>query len=321
MLKKLVTLVIGSLIAVSLLASPQIDSLGKETPIVLKTNTGEIMGTLLLSVDFKKGPLALIIAGSGPTDRNGNSSRLDGDNNSLKMLAEGLSKEKIASVRYDKRGVAGSEDAASSEKEMRFEMYVNDATGWIKLLKQDKRFTKIIVIGHSEGSLIGMIAAKNANADQYISVAGAGKSADKILKDQFNKYPEEPRNACYTFIDSLVAGKTIDDVPAIFQSVFRPSIQPYMISWFKYDPQTEIKKLSIPILILQGTTDLQVSVENAELLSKAQPKARLVIIEGINHVLKEAPMDKEKNMAAYSDPTLPLKQEFVYSITTFINEK
>src|ERR1043165_3945869 len=83
--------------------------------VTLTTPTGALHGTLLVPASTRPVPLAVIIAGSGPTDRDGNSPMLQGKNNSLKMLAEGLAARGIASVRYDKRGIAGSAKAGGNE--------------------------------------------------------------------------------------------------------------------------------------------------------------------------------------------------------------
>jgi len=311
---KLKSLAILCFISLHLLGS--IDSLKQEKPIVLETKTGKIRGTILVPEGKAAVPVVLIIAGSGPTDRNGNNSMMK--NNSNKMLAEELFKNNIASVRYDKRGIAESKDAGPEEKDLRFDNYVNDVTDWIKLLKKDHRFSKIIIAGHSEGSLLGMIAANLENVNAYISIAGAGRSADKILKEQLKAQPQQVIDMCYSIIDSLVKGKQVNDINPALNVLFRPSVQPYMISWFKYDPQTEIKKLTIPILILQGTTDIQVSVDDAKLLSNANPKAKMVLIENMNHVLKNAEADRQKNSATYNDPNLPINSDFLKEIDTFI---
>src|SRR5688572_4128984 len=158
------------------------DTTFKESPIKLTTDKGEIGGTLTLSDKGPKGPVVLIIAGSGPTDRNGNS--IFTQNNCLQMLAQQMANLGIASVRYDKRGVGQSAKAMKSEIELRFEDYINDAVAWIELLKKDERFGSVIVLGHSEGSLIGMVAALRAGAKKFISIAGTGKPIDEILKDQ-----------------------------------------------------------------------------------------------------------------------------------------
>src|SRR5260221_5488202 len=150
----------------------------------LKTSTGDVFGTLELPAAKQPVPVALIIAGSGPTDRNGNSPALPGSNNSLKMLADGLAARGIASLRYDKRGIAASRAAMTSEADLRFNNFIEDAEAWIKQLRADKRFSTITVIGHSEGSLIGMVAAREAGADGYVSLEGAGRKAQDILAEQ-----------------------------------------------------------------------------------------------------------------------------------------
>lgn len=289
----------------------------KESPIVLKINIDQLYGTLTIPDLSKKCPVALIIAGSGPTDRNGNNPMMK--NNSLKMLAEVLAKNGIASLRYDKRGIAESKAAAPSEAGLVFENYTEDAKSWINLLKQDKRFSKVIVIGHSEGSLIGMIAG--AKADKFISIAGAGDAADKILKTQISsKGMKQIEDMTFPIIDSLKNGKTVKNVDPMLNSLFRPAIQPYLISWFKYNPQTEIKKLSIPVLILQGNKDLQVTVEDAENLSKANPNSELLIIDKMNHILKVIEGDQQANFESYNNETLPISETLTSKIVSFIQK-
>ena len=288
-----------------------------ETDIVLETPTGKIYGTLTTPKQFSKIPVSLIIAGSGPTDRNCNNSMMKSD--AYKKLAHELAEKNIASVRYDKRGISASAAAGLSESELRFENYVNDAKDWIQLLKKDNRFSAITIIGHSEGSTIGMIAAKNA--DKYISIAGPGQSADKVLKEQLGAQSKEIQEATFPIIESLANGKLVDTVTPDFNSLFRKSVQPYLISWFQYDPQLEIQKLNIPILIIQGTNDLQVSVDDAKRLSKANPKAQLLLIEKMNHIFRILDGNRQANIATYDQPNLPIEPELVKSISDFILNK
>lgn len=293
------------------------DSSFTETPITLHTATGDIFGTLTTPKKFDKIPVALIIAGSGPTDRNGNNGNMK--NESLRQLAYGLAKQNIASLRYDKRGIAESKAAGKSEADLRFEDYINDARQWLELLKADKRFSKLVVIGHSEGSLIGMVAARDLT-NAYVSIAGAGQPADKIIKEQLAGQPQVVKDTSYAILDSLVQGKTVAHVNPLLYNLFRPSVQPYIISWFRYNPQTEIEKLHIPILIVQGTNDVQVSVEEAKLLAKANPRAQLVLIPNMNHVLKIVEGDRKANLATYSDASLPISEELVNKIAGFIKK-
>ena len=278
--------------------------------------------SLLLPKEMSKAvPVVLLLSGSGPTDRNGNSPMLPGKNNSLQMLAEGLAENGIASLRYDKRGVGESAKAMVSEADLRFETYVDDAVAWCEQLRKDKRFSAVIIAGHSEGSLIGMLTAKRCNAAGFISIAGAGRAAADILRTQLaGKLPPELATQSDAILKNLEAGKTTDDPPAALAALYRSSVQPYLISWFRYDPAKSIAALTVPVLIVQGTTDLQVSVDDAKRLAAANPKAKLLLIEGMNHVLKEVPPDREKQMASYSDPKLLLAPDFLAGVVEFVRK-
>lgn len=292
----------------------------KEADLVLKTPSGEIKGTLSLPDKEEGIPVVLIISGSGPTDRNGNQPGLK--NNSLQFFADELRKNQIASVRFDKRGVGESGKAIGKESDLRFDHYIEDVKAWVELLSKDKRFSKIIVAGHSEGSLIGMVASeKNNHVSKFISIAGPGRPIDEVIKEQLSTQPQTIKDAAYHMLDKLKKGETVFDVPQSLYSLFRPSVQPYMISWMKYNPQEEIKKLTIPVLIIQGSTDIQVLEKDAQLLAQSQPKAQLKIIENMNHVLKDCnSVDKKIQMPVYSNPELPLNKNFVTEVVQFIQK-
>jgi pimeloyl-ACP methyl ester carboxylesterase len=279
----------------------------------LQTSTGELSGTLTVPILKGTFPVALIIAGSGPTDRNGNNAQMK--NNSLQLLAHELAAQGIASIRYDKRGIGASKGALISEENLRFENYVEDSKAWASELKADPRFNKLIIIGHSEGSLIGILACEQA--DVFVSLAGAGRPIDVILKEQLAvqlKGEKKLLRAANEGISKLKEGKLVEDAPVELFGLFRPSVQPYMMSWMKYDPAVEISNLKIPIVIVQGTTDLQVQVNDAELLHAASVGSRYILIEGMNHIFKMAPSDREKNIETYSKPELPILQELIRAI-------
>ena len=235
------------------------------------------------------------------------------------MLADSLAQRGYASLRYDKRGIAASKDAVQSEDSLRFEDYVNDAVGWLEKLQQDERFSKVMVLGHSEGSLIGMLAAREANTDAYISVAGVAQPADSLILEQLAPQPDFIKNEATEIITSLQQGQTVDSVSQTMLALFRPSVQPYLISWFNYRPAEVIADLTQPVLIIQGTTDLQVQVKEAQRLAQSQPNAKLEIINGMNHVLKPAPAEPQANLATYSNPDLPLADELLEKIVSFLN--
>lgn len=288
-------------------------------PVRLETPTGTIHGTLLLPTGPGPHPVALLIAGSGPTDRNGNSALLPGANNSLKLLAEGLAGRGIASVRYDKRGIRESAGAGPREEDLRFDTYADDAGAWVRQLRADSRFSSVTVVGHSEGSLVGMLATRGARADAFISIAGVARRASKVLRDQLRpQLPPELWEESERILAALEVGQTIDSVPDELLPLYRPSVQPYLISWFRYMPAEEIAQLVVPVLIVQGTTDMQVSVVEAEALKRAKPDAGLLIVDGMNHVLKLVPTDPARQQASYSDPTLPVAPELVERTARFI---
>lgn len=289
-------------------------------PIILKTDSGEIYGTVEIPKSTQTVPVALIISGSGPTDRDGNNT-LVGKNNSLKMLAEGLAVKGVASVRYDKRGIAASAAAGTKEANLRFDTYIEDAQSWGKFLQDDRRFSQLIIVGHSEGALIGTIACRRIGAQGLTSIAGAGYPAFEILETQLKKNMRKDLvSESNTILELLKRGETTEKVPPSLLAIFRPSVQPYLISWFRYDPAHELSQLTVPALIVQGTTDIQVSKSDTERLVSANKHARPLFIHGMNHVLKNVPNEPGLQIESYSDPDLPISQELVDKIAAFIKE-
>lgn len=290
--------------------------------VSIEVNGYKLNGTLEVPKTNSRVAVVLIIAGSGPTDRNGNSAMITGKNNSLKMLADSLLKNGIASLRYDKRGIGKNKKV--EESDLRFDNYVNDAVQWVQFLKKDPRFSEVVIAGHSEGSLIGMIAAERISVDKYISLCGAGRPAYDLVEEQLknNSLPDGLLNECNTIMDSLKHGYTVKNITPTLMTLFRPSVQPYLISWFKYDPAKVIKRLTVPALIIEGTTDIQVSIKDAKLLSQADKNAKLDIIKDMNHILKNvATRDIAANYQSYSNPDLPLSKDLCKSIVRFIKQK
>ncbi|MEO8576801.1 MAG: alpha/beta fold hydrolase [Gemmatimonadales bacterium] len=292
-----------------------------EIPDSLVTPTGTMYGTLELPARQFPVPVVLIIAGSGPTDRNGNSPALPGSNNSLKYVAAGLAERGVASYRYDKRGIAASARAAGSEQDLRFTNYIDDAKGLIEKLKADPRFSSVTVAGHSEGSLIGMVAARESGANGFVSLEGAGRRPRAVIVDQLTgQLPAEVIAQADTIMGVMEAGTVPDStykVSPILYALFRPSVRPYMVSWFKYDPAVEIGKLTIPVMIVQGTTDIQVTQKDADAMAAGLPAARLLVIEGMNHVLKEAPPGRAAQGPSYSDPAIPVVPKLIDEVAAF----
>lgn len=308
--------------ALSLFAAGAASAQVSEQDIVLDTPTGQVAGTLQLPDAMEGAPrVALIIAGSGPTDRDGNSALVPGRNDSLRMLAVALAGEGIASVRYDKRGVGASGPAGPAESALRFDTYVDDAVAWIGKLKDDPRFGAVAVIGHSEGSLIGMLAARQAGAAAFVSIAGVADGASAVLRKQLaGKLSPELEKESERILAALESGATAEQVPPALMNLYRPSIQPYMISWFNHVPSQHIAALDMPVLIVHGNTDIQVEVTQAYGLHRARPDATLAIIPGMNHVFKHVRADPALQAAAYSDPSLPVSPLLVKAVSDFLRK-
>ncbi|AXT19434.1 alpha/beta hydrolase [Flavobacteriaceae bacterium AU392] len=274
-----------------------------------------IDGTLLIPNAIEKPNLVIIIAGSGPTDRNGNQNFAK--NNSLKKLAQGLSNSGIATFRYDKR-VVKQIKKRNVDPNILFDDFVTDAISVLKYFKTENKYNKIYIAGHSQGSLIGMLSAKEG-ADGYISIAGAGNTIDMIILDQISSSAPVFTKDSKRIFSILKEGKTTDDYPPPLASIFNKDIQLFMANWMQYNPQEEIKKLNMPILIINGTKDLQVPIEEANLLKNANPDSEFLIIENMNHVL--VPIkgnDNLENSKSYNEPLRALSPELIEGIIKFV---
>jgi pimeloyl-ACP methyl ester carboxylesterase len=290
-----------------------------ETPVTLDAGGGvQLSGTLATPSGRSPFPVALIIAGSGPTDRDGNNPQAKTD--AYKLLAAALAARGIATLRYDKRGI-GASRTRQHESDLRFDDFVADAVALTHYLESTKQFSSVSIVGHSEGSLIGILAAqRDPNVRALVSIAGAGRRAPEVLEEQFRAGGIAPAMASEVaqYDRSLLAGQAVPSPDPELLMLFRPSVQPYLISWYKYDPAAEIAKVTIPVLIVQGTTDLHVNVTDANRLAEADPHAKLAIIQGMNHVLRVAPPDRAQNIETYNDPTLPLDPQAVSTIADFL---
>ena len=276
-----------------------------------------IHGTLLESAESNS-VLTIIISGSGPVDRDGNNVSLKSDY--LKMLAEGLYENGVSSYRFDKRGVARSIGNIKRGDEVKFVDFINDVKSIINHFRSTKRFEKVVVVGHSEGALIGMIASRSL-ADGFISVAGAGTDYLTIIQRQLSDRAPYIRSMSDSIIQQLRNGKIIDSVSPLMSGLFNPSAQRFLIDASGYKPIEEISKLNIPVLIIQGTNDIQIEVKDAQMLYEASINSRLEIIKGMNHVFRQASENFILNLQTYGRPELPIDSSLVGIIVDFINDK
>lgn len=266
-------------------------------------------GSLMTPAAQRRGPAVLLISGSGPTDRNGNSTIPQVHPATMKLIAEGLAQRGIASLRFDKRGIGDSAPAMTAEADLRFATYVDDAVDWARFLAHQPGVSCVMLAGHSEGALVATMAAEHVPICGLALLSGAGRPARAVIAEQLVRVPEPDRTAALSALDDLAAGMPVANPP--LPALFRPSVQPYLMSWLPIDPAKELAKFSGPVLIVQGENDLQVPVADARLLAGASKAATLLLLDGTNHVLKPAPADPAANFATYGDPNLPLDPRVV----------
>lgn len=312
-MKRVVALLCCSLVGV-LGAKGQI----REEVVELRSEDCTLQGTLMLPAsraDYGS-TVALLISNTPTADRDGNERVMR--NYALKMVATTLARNGIASLRYDKRGVGASRYTMEGVEAQGLSIHARDVQALIASL--NKQFSKVVVIGHGQGALLGMIAlSRGAAAAGFVSLEGMGRSFDQMLKDQLAYTPPQIRDMAYSIIDTLKTGRAVANVPVFLSSFFAPQLQPYMISSMKYNSQQLIRTIKVPILVVHGDTDIAIRVEDARLLNAANPSSKLVVVAGMNHVLKECPTtDRAAQIPTYANPALPLHPALSPELVRFI---
>lgn len=279
------------------------------TEEVLIQNEGiQLPGTL--SFTKEKSPLVIWIHGSGGVDRNGNTPQY------IKQFRDAVNKEHIAFFSYDKR-TANINNTAILKDGVLFNDFVRDAKKVVNHFKNDKRFTEIILVGHSQGSLVAMLALNNVS--KYISIAGAGETIDKTLIKQVSKQNQYFGGLTEKYLKELKETGQVKNIDPNLMSLFAPQNQPFLSSWIALNPLEEIKKVKISTLIINGNKDIQVQVTDAENLKKAKSDASLVIINNMNHVLKDI-QKNEDNMKSYFSADYPISKELIKTVVTFVKK-
>ena len=297
-------------LALALLSAPV------STEIALPAQPAPLHGTLL--APDAPTAVAVILPGSGPTDRDGNSP-MGVAASTYRLLAEGLAAQGIATVRIDKRGIAASAAAGPTEADLRFDAYAADARAWATEAAARAGRSCAWLIGHSEGALVALKAAQDDDKIcGLVLLSGAGRPAGAVIREQLVSLPEPIKAQAFAALTELEAGRTVADTPPALAALFRPSVQPYLISWLPLDPAALLAAYDGPVFIGQGTTDLQIGVTDAQALAAADPKATLKLWDGVNHLLKTAPADRAANLATYADPALPLAPGVAEDVGAFI---
>lgn len=285
--------------------------------VILSAGEVQLSGILTLPESPEPAVVVLIIAGSGPTDRDGNSALTGGRNDSLKQLSGCLIEQGIPTLRYDKRGTGISSGQPDNMPEVVFEDLVDDACRWIDILREEYHYRKIIVLGHSQGALIAMLAAGISHADAVISVAGAGRPIGDVIRGQLIRNSGMEPSAVAGIFRDFKAGKEIQHNSPLVRQLFSNEAAAFLLSWMKYDPAQVIAELDLPVLITWGEADIQTSKKDTELLAAQALQGEYLQVPDMNHVMKIA-VDEYNNYLAYIDPRFPLSVEFTGGLINFI---
>lgn len=282
---------------------------------------GPLKGTLL-TPNSKPTAVVLIVPGSGPTDRNGNNP-LGVNASPYRLLAEGLAAKGYATLRIDKRGMFASAMAVEDANAVTIADYVDDVRTWVKVLKEHMHTPCIWVLGHSEGGVVALASAQEEDVCGVVLIATPGRPMGEVLRKQLNANPENEMllKQALPIINELEHGRRVDitNIPPALQNLFNPAVQGFLINAFSYNPGHLISTIFKPVLLLQGQRDLQVEETDARLLKAANPRASLVILSNMNHVLKEITSDDRKvNIASYAETTSPLAPGLIDSIEQFL---
>tara|TARA_R110000787_G_scaffold55942_1_gene128799 strand:+ start:1416 stop:2339 length:924 start_codon:yes stop_codon:yes gene_type:complete len=283
-----------------------------EKGFLIKNDKIELPGTLSYTNENEK--LIIWIHGSGNVDRNGNQAGYNVNANYIKQFRDEVNKKNIAFFSYDKR--TSNPKNAAYLKGIIFDDFVNDAKAVIQYFKKKNKFKEIILVGHSQGSLVAMLASEGV--DKYISLAGPSESIDETIIRQVTGQSADLGKVTEAHFKELKESGDIKDVNPNLVSVFAKPNFPFYRNWMSYNPAEEIKNLKIPILIINGTKDIQVSVDDAKALHEANKNSEKKIINDMNHVLKDIQKD-EDNLSSYYSPDYKISKELIKTIVEFVN--
>ena len=279
-----------------------------------RLSVGGIDAILTVPGQAARPPAALLIAGSGPTDRDGNGPQIRPA--TLKKLSDTLVARGIATLRYDKRGANGWKTEFGRIEDFRFRDYVDDAVALVAYLRDSGKFSRVVVIGHSEGGLVAILASRRASVDRLVLLATTARRQGDLLKEQLaRQVPPELLTPIADGIDAIMAGRTVDPLPPGLN--IPPALQPSFASAFTEDPIPPLKLLTQPIMIAAGGRDRQVPRQDFDALAIAAPKAETLWLPDMNHVLNDVSSEAD-DLATYNQPERPLNAKLVEAVAAFV---
>jgi uncharacterized protein len=279
-----------------------------------KIRIGAIDAVLTVPSEVERPPVALLIAGSGSTDHDGNGPQIKPA--TLKKLAEQLAARKIATLRYDKRGAGGWKPEFGRPEDFRFKDYVDDAAALVNYLRSGGKFSKIILVGHSEGGLVAILTARRVPVDRLVLLATAARRQGDLLKAQLEKtLAPDVYKPIAEAIDAIMSGQIVDPLPQGLS--IPPAMQPGIASAFTEDPIVPLKLIDQPTLIVGGGRDRQVARLDFLALGTASPAAKTLWLPEMNHVLVDV-ADEADDLAAYNQAERALDPAMIDAVAAFV---
>lgn len=279
-----------------------------------KIRVGAIDAVLTVPSEVERPPVALLIAGSGSTDHDGNGPQIKPA--TLKKLAEQLAARKIATLRYDKRGAGGWKPEFGQPEDFRFKDYVDDAAALVNYLRSSGKFSKVILVGHSEGGLVAILTARHVPVDRLVLLVTAARRQGDLLKAQLEKtLAPDVYKPMADAIDAIMSGQIVDPLPRGLS--IPPAMQPGIASAFTEDPVVPLKLIDQPTLIVGGGRDRQVARLDFLALSTASPAAKTLWLPDMNHVLVDV-ADEADDLAAYNQAERALDPAMIDAVAAFV---
>ena len=279
-----------------------------------KVRVGAIDAFLTLPAGVERPPVALLIAGSGSTDHDGNGPQVKPA--TLKKLSDQLVARGIATLRYDKRGAGGWKPENGRAEDFRFRDFVDDAAALVGYLRASAKFSSVALVGHSEGGLVAILTARRVPIDRLVLLATSARKQGDLVKAQLEKkLPPDTAAAMAKAIDAIMAGQIVDPLPAGL--VIPPAMQPGIASAFTEDPIEPLQKIDAPTLIVGGGRDSQLARLDFVALSAAAPVAKTLWLPDMNHVLNDV-SDEADDLAAYNQSDRPLDPTLIERVADFI---
>ena len=279
-----------------------------------KIRVGAIDAVLTVPSEVERPPVALLIAGSGSTDHDGNGPQIKPA--TLKKLAEQLAARKIATLRYDKRGAGGWKPEFGQPEDFRFKDYVDDAAALVNYLRSNGKFSKVILVGHSEGGLVAILTARRVPVDRLVLLVTAARRQGDLLKAQLEKtLAPDVYKPMADAIDAIMSGQIVDPLPQGLS--IPPAMQPGIASAFTEDPVVPLKLIDQPTLIVGGGRDRQVARLDFLALGTASPAAKTLWLPDMNHVLVDV-ADEADDLAAYNQAERALDPAMIDAVAAFV---